>query len=80
MTIAQKKADPVDGPFLRTDFKKPVFGIHINRTFGGDSYHSIIDGNIDAGITAGEGTRQNDKLLGNSQTVEYNCVNVHGVQ
>jgi len=22
-----EKADPVDGPFLRTDFKKPVFGV-----------------------------------------------------
>jgi hypothetical protein len=31
-------------------------GIYFNRAFGGDSYHCIIDGDIDAGFAAGKKT------------------------
>jgi hypothetical protein len=30
--------------------------IHLNRTFGGDRYYCAIDGNTDAGTTAGKET------------------------
>jgi hypothetical protein len=61
----------VGRPFSLTDvFIKPVFGVrynegyyyaqknrvHINRAFGGNCHHCIIDGDIDAGFAAGKKT------------------------
>jgi hypothetical protein len=30
--------------------------LHVNRAFGGDCYHCVIDGDIDAGTAAGQET------------------------
>ena len=57
-------------PFSLTDVKKNCFGgavqegyyyaqknrVHINRAFGGNCHHCIIDGDIDAGFAAGKKT------------------------
>jgi len=37
-------------------------GVYVNRAFGGNCYHCITDGDIDAGITAGKKPGQGSRL------------------
>ena len=36
--------------------------LYLNRAFGGDCYHRIIDGDIDAGPETSERTSQNNRM------------------
>jgi hypothetical protein len=46
------------------DHNEQTSRIHLNRAFGGDRYHSGIDGDNDAGSAAGERASQGDGLPG----------------
>jgi hypothetical protein len=39
-----------------------VWRVYVNRTFSGNRYHRRIDGDIDAGAAAGQGTGKRDDL------------------
>jgi hypothetical protein len=41
--------------------------LYLNRAFGGDCYHRIIDGDIDAGVETGERTGAAGSLSEQSQ-------------
>ena len=50
---------------------------HVNRTFGGDCYHSIIDGDIDAGTTAREETGTGSCLSVKPETMGSLLFDIH---
>ncbi len=52
-------------------------GFYANRTFGGNRHHCIVDGDIDAGTTAGKETGKVGYLPVESQTMGTCLGNVH---
>jgi hypothetical protein len=51
--------------------------IHLDRAFGGDCHHGVIDGDTDARTPAGEETSADGNLPGESAPMDTYLVDVH---